>query len=1713
MAALEKALATAHAQLLQAREELAQPPARSFQDAFMEALRRPYEAATLAQSTSNSSTETTTWQRSDLRDFLSLYFPQYAQQPAAFSALCASLVRKAAKAAAREGSRSAKEQEEELVTVSFESLKRVLVRQYTSSRLVAKDPFPLEPCVELKPARRRSIVPFALGSTSGSDNASDDAGTIPVLREFQAEVMKKSKSWLGRWRARHLLLRWGVLEMHKRSLTARSFRHHSNANVSSSVSSGGSSSRGDGSGSASSAGATAAGAGAVAANIKTYDLQDLVSLKLEHVSDGESASARKAALTLKFQTPLTPSSNSHSNPSASASQDIKTLILGGGEASNTLVSIRDHIATFALYLELSRRDRLPSMTKVRRYIAAGAMVNVRVRIPRAAQSRDSKDGSRRRQVKQPPRGMVTALQLAFLQDPRVPSFESTIALLLSAGADPRSLLYWDYATQVVFSPPSAGGDKKEKSEEHHQRRRLRKRLLLLDKVESDGDESADFQCWEVQADDGARWNLLMYFCWLGDLEGVKQLLIVSGAGSFSGSQGRNSSRQLVTCLDHVNAAGDTPLHIAIKSAKEPVALLLVEAALSTNAQAVHRCDARGEPVVHLALVARQWRVVDALVAGGAVDPRSYDALGNTALHLAIQLRAPVALIARLIQVYRHSPPTGGLDGRAGRRGTTDTPLSLALKSGQQEVVALLLASGASPSGSDCQWSQAFAAKRESRKEEEAQEKGVVGDEDSALHVAIKAGMELAAAALIAHKADIYAVDSRGASTLALAIRYGLYALAAALVDHHQKKPNDSASKHWWTDGETGRPVVMLALQAGQLELAALLLDCISQEKDSQRQMYPARLLPLLVQITSWFGTSLGSDANTSTALSKSRRKSGGSVGDRKKTRSSSSNSIESTWSRDRSKSRSDEDWKQLRSGVPVSEPRTGTSSVHEDQARSKQDRDGYNFLLRGIQHLMVRLLHLSEKTSVTEVVGGGTTPISLPLSALPLMVHLPTTATPSKSTPPTIFKDDELTAGSPLHAAASGGPSTSSLLRLLLAFLLNADASVAAQVLVRPMGSRAETSLHAALAAGAAENALLLLYSSRELQVRSPSVGPVCTQLLEMTDLLGESALHLASAWPHSAAMRVNAELLLQEHVDAGNWNNAGLAPLHVALREECDGSYIELFLRYGQDLNLWTEGSTYEDEEGSESNEFFASGEARPSARSLVTSCPQNPLMLALESENASAFRALVRGGARTRALMPRARVGLLQLSVHFDVRDPELLACLLDDPELEHAAQSDVADQWGVSPRDARSRLMDIWRKERSGVGLQEVADADKNTEDSFGGGGRQQQRPPPLHPSSTSGERYNSMLDGFSSSMDASSQPLDARVPPPLRISVPRPPAELMPLETVQYLRALPRPPTLSSTTLEYLREEERATLTLVAQEARSEAQDWLAKRIGQKKLLSDAHAQLQNAKKHRRTASGSSVSSNRDELESEASSVRTEYAPTDQQLLEELKAAAAKKFIDKHVVEAVAEARLSIEREKQTIFQETGLYPGMTSASKKHEKKGEGKHRSLLVRAASSTTGSMLLPASSASVTSVSSEEGNLTQSSEDSYGSASFWWSERGTTFLSDDTSLSWLSSSNPRGGTMLSDPTSASISSWALNGRGTMLDGSFDRRLSFPSRSFLDSDDDRYGKAPREESVNYSTADPGLEQDERGLKYSNPLDRPSFSQVISERNTTGRLPH
>lgn len=72
-----------------------------------------------------------------------------------------------------------------------------------------------------------------------------------------------------------------------------------------------------------------------------------------------------------------------------------------------------------------------------------------------------------------------------------------------------------------------------------------------------------------------------------------------------------------------------------------------------------------------------------------------------------------------------------------------------------------------------------------------------------------------------------------------------------------------------------------------------------------------------------------------------------------------------------------------------------------------------------------------------------------------------------------------------------------------------------------------------------------------------------------------------------------------------------------------------------------------------------------------------------------------------------------------------------------------------------------------------------------------------------------------------------------------------------------------------------------------------------------------------------------------------------------------------------------------------------------------------------------------------------------------------------------------------------------------------MLDGSYDRRLSFASRSFLDSDDnDRHGKSSRDERVDQST-DSFIDSEHLPLDahYSNPSGHPPVPHVISERNT------
>ncbi|CEG43249.1 Ankyrin [Plasmopara halstedii] len=1591
---------TLHAQLLhardeiqQARDKLSQMSARGFHDAFMEPLRCPYEAAARTYNNCNH-VKTTIWPRLDLLEFLSIYFPQYAQQPTAFSVLCASLTRTSSDSESAEN-----EDANEFVPVTFDTLKSVLVRQFVSTRLVAKDPFPLEPRVELKPECHPNTVPYRPKSTNVKENLPNEATFTPMFHEFQWKVMKRSKSWLGRWRARHLVLRWGILEIHKRSPTVRSFRQHS-SNVSFNTSF---------STIVRNSSIPLISSGDIAPKMKCYDLENLVSIKLEHVSDDDATPTRKAALTLTFQKPVY--SNS-SNLSSTVTQDIKTLVIGNGETSEMLVSIRDHIATFALYLELSRRDRLPKLKKIRQLIAANAMANLRLRISRLL----SPDDSRQQEIqeKQSPSGSVTALQLAFLQDPRVPSFESTIAVLLNSDADPRALLHWDYATQVVFSRSFSGSS--EQKVDQQQRQRLRKRLLLLDKVDSEGEESANFHCYQVQADDANRWNLLMYLSWMGDVEGVHQLLSIAGLQRTSTNTSRTSNYQGATCLDHVNATGDTALHIAIKSSNEEVALALIEAILFINAQVVHQCDGCGEPVVHLALKQQQWRVVDALVAGHAVDPRSYDALGMSALHLAILLRAPVALIARLIQLYRHISPTEGLDRQVSRRESNDTPLSLALKNGQQQVVALLLDFGASPVTLICQWSEAsIESKRDARRKGYREEKVVFGNDDKALHIAIKSGQEVAAAALIAHKADINTLDSRGASSLALAIRHGLYALAAVLIEQHQKEEKKekvyTINRNWWIDQDTKTPVVGLACQAGQIELAAFLLDRMSQDQTCQSQSYPVQLLPLLVQMSSKIGrrdegktTSMGDNTSVS------RRLSGGILDFEmkrsnclKKTRASS---FDSVWANDDSRHR--------QNTFSVS-----TSYLYDNNSKTT------TFLFQGIEAVVVRILQFSETISILQVLGGNESVKATDSSQFKIPSVVQSIKTLPSISP---IHCDELITTSPLHVAASGGVSTYNLLRILLAFLSISDPYAAAQVLMHSIGTRAETPLHAALAEGAASNALLLLYLSRELQARNAEIQLLCAKLLTMTTRTGNTALHLACMWPHQTSMLLVVELLLQEHVESANWNHSGFAPLHVALRKQCDETLIELFVQYGQDLNLWTEGKPCRDNQNGNFREFILNP-----ATTLISACPHNPLMLAVEFQCASAFRALVSGGAHTRASMPHARIGLLQLAVHLSVRDPQLVACLVDNLDLIRSAQSDVVDQWGVSPREARLKLIQIWREERSSLN-------DKNTEH---------------HISFVSplGDIGNSEL----ACRKVSSAPTHPNVPSPLSITTISPRIDAMPLATPQNLRATPQSPKLSATTLKILREEELATLTLVAREARTEALDWLAKRIGQKKLLSDAHAQLQNVNKHRRTASGSSSASNsKDEVDALYMHTSGILIQSDQQLLEELKAGAAKMFIDKHVAEAVSEARLSIEREKTSIFQETGYYPGLLSHNKKH-KNDDGKYRSLLGQAVCSTTEMILLASSSASATSVSSEDSNSMHFSDESYGTE-FWWAERGPAYLSDESSFSWLAISNPRDITMLGDPVaSTSQLSRTPNERGVFLDEGIDGRLALASISLYDS--------------------------------------------------------
>ncbi|DAZ92935.1 TPA: hypothetical protein N0F65_008463 [Lagenidium giganteum] len=1772
-----------------ADEEITSASPPSFHDAFLDGLQRHFDRwkTQLAPLPANNATaEDAAAQRRSLQQFLARFFPAYLDD-SLLDALCVLLLhaRQAAEGTATTTSAAVSNDGGRvgLEALTFAMLKEALQR-HIRARLLPKDPFPLEePLVidvhanrrldeeielpRLNTTSKRTSLTSSVGkarpapvlspqsTTSGrtmterasrhslgalSDSSSTgDVNNANVLHEFTAEVVKKSQNWLGRWHTRYLFVRWNELEVCKKNL---SFRQGLASSFTPSSSSGNTTTRESNDSVGSSVASPRGRTPAPTAKSKRYPLQSILSLQIIHLN--ESDPSKKQAINLHFK-----------QTTSNGGTLTKSLILGA-ETPDKVKTVLSKIATFCLFHGLATRQ---SPQQLRKYVDAGAKLDMFCVVPNYI-------------VPFP----LAPLHLAFLEDEK--QTLEVFKMLLTAGADPRVLFHWTFASQVLFS--SAYGAANEA-----QGRKLVDECL-----------QTVFFPYGVIADDDHRWNLLMYFCFYGNLESTKRLMT-----TFS----RLSRIDCLRYLDHANAVGDTALHIAIKAStrqshtvSEDIALFLIDVATSGTAngqtdtsvvapplsarrssanslyvdsQLIHFCDAHGDSVLHLALKAQMWRVVTKLIDLRATDPTSCDSFGNNALHLAIKVGTPTLPLARIVHAYQPPRVSAIASVQAERsqlittlgyqtrdRTGNDTPLTLAIKFREEDVVELLVKCGADVHTRDCDWNAYSVPGTDALM-------GRVGPHDSPLHVSIKSGLDRAALCLVRNGADLSATDSNGASPLMLALRHGMYTLAHAIAERLAERTLDSDQHtRLWSDEETGNTATLLALKAGQLELAALLVDLVPLQMHAAHAFTRETLLHLLVKNICWM------------ELSKHKH-----LDDRHSMASVDSDGITVRPKRTRLKSRSDGDLQQLRPLSLLPDPSgDGAATGNETAGLSSSEFDRFEFYKTAATSMVRGILMRTSNAAIA--VASSKNILQQSQAHGRSSFHLPTE-------PSLVITDHNAESYTPLHVAAAGGEATYEVTKLLLAFIFERTKLSTVpmiQILARTTGSNAETPLHAALASNSSANALAILFclqalsgkceileDFKPLENADPTVivevETLCEEIYNgATSLHGNTPLHLACRWPLNAQMLGVTELLFLEEAYGGAWNVDGLAPLHIGLTNRCDDRLVRLFYRYHQDLNIWSEGVP-----ARRSNSLAsaprpeADRESMESCDALLEGVPRTPLMTAVEVENVEAFKELVRCGAQVKALTPRTHFSLVHFAVRKKVKSVKLIEELL---KLKKLTEVRAVDAGGMSTSEAVEKLQQMLpgaeatRSENKQRSTPALVLGSKSGADSKPKGAATANSPAtrshddcaavsryealrheqvgvlpiklkqfeldipdgsaidpgnsttqlsPSHaisisytPSPTRSSPAQRPYRGFATGESTRLELVENRDSfmlsnsPPLRPSLSDTEPKLSPVNrpgnrdrdrkgSGRYLRSLPKPPGLPDPALEFLREEEKATLTLVAHEAKQEAKEWLKKRIGQRKLLSDARSLLQTSQQqpqpqHRRTNSGTL------KVEmipvADLTSSTTSPVEEDEKLLEKFKQLASKRFIDKHVAEAVAEAQMEIEREKQTIFQETGVYPGATARHERSRSSNVSMTLSMLGRGGNSS--SFVFPGRG---------DNNTTIVSEDSIGPVSVWWSERGTggsTFYDDN--FTWLSSVRANG-TTLSD-------TWLSTApRGTALETGMRHSVIVEGNSsFASSDAGTEGRQRMGTELGDMSAHEWSEQ-----PYANPLERESFAHIIEERKT------
>lgn len=974
------------------------------------------------------------WPRDRLQQFLARSFPIYGGNPSVFASLC---------------SLFDVQDKPEILLISFDDLRDALM-QDAEQRLLRQDQLPLMPVVYCITAIDLTAVPPL--STPDSQPRTRSYGIpappkndMPLLRDFHAEVYEKSSSWLSRWQPRWLFLRRDTLEIAKKS-SAMATR------LSSSFSS-----------------AMPAIEGADGSS-QLFALPDLLSVQLS-LCKNDAEIFKRPTVTLHFKHPV-----------VSGGHTTKVVVLAC-DTNERAESITSQIATFALLSGLVRAQSAPTLE---RYIGLGARLDIFSVIP----------GVHRGDVM-----TLSPLQLALIGPIAIDNIntsfderERIVRLLLWSQADPRSVLQWSFFTRVLWSRGSETQVKE------------RIELLLSETLNTD---ASLLPFGSAVANDSARWNLLMYLCYYGQVDAVQRLVM---------RLSQLPGNKCIAILDHVNAAGDSALHIALKAVShdhgEEIAMLLVDlaarnqavfharesdnnniftsandaatagASLDAKSQLLSLSDRGGDSVLHLALRARMWSLVDRLLDYNAMNPVHWDAQGDTPLHLAIRVGASVELITRMVSLFES--PIQSLQNESHDHRGHDSPLTLAIKHRRQEIVELLLAHGAFANSSSCHWTRQLLQHADASL-------SAIEDGDTPLHVAIKSGLEQAACALVAHGALLTCLDSHSASSLALAIRYGMYKLGFEIASLlAAKHPHSSSLESYWIDEETGMPVVALAMDAGQFELATLLLDMdaathlsLVHARSGETLLHRAIITTARLHLAE---KDLGNDEDTELAFFQ----------------------------------------RAMEQFVLSILHEMDCVSMVLTPAQLNPQVDGQQALQASVEWTTPLHSAMAHGSSTTNIL-------------LYLLAFLHDRAESEEAIMQMLSTSTEDYGETPLQ------------------FALRSNAAQNALVLL---------SYHR------------LLQESENVQDTTASRRLISRMFDAGSRSDGNTPLHLACCWPLDADMLVVIELLLTRRVRGAfvspvQWNKRGFMPLHEAVIHACDGRVISLFNRFvPQDLNLWTEGT-----------------------------------------------------------------------------------------------------------------------------------------------------------------------------------------------------------------------------------------------------------------------------------------------------------------------------------------------------------------------------------------------------------------------------------------------------------------------------------------------------------------------------------------------------------